>query len=55
MKRRTRTVIECEQCGNEFKRGQLVKKDDKEFIQCPYCRYLNTRRYKKRKNRRGTK
>ena len=47
-------MIVCEQCGNEFNRGQLVKKDDKEFIRCPFCKYDNKRIYRKRKKR-GTR
>ena len=41
-------MIMCEQCGNEFQRGRIVKKEDKEYIQCPYCGYLNKRVYRKK-------
>lgn len=34
-------MILCEQCGNEFYKGKIVKKDDKEYLSCPYCHYLN--------------
>lgn len=44
----------CQQCGNEFYNGKRVKKDEKEFIQCPYCGYLHNRHNNnKKKNRRG--
>ena len=46
-------MILCEQCGNEFYRGKLVKKEDKEYVQCPYCGYLNRKFYNKKKKRRG--
>ena len=55
LKRRTRTVIMCEQCGNEFQRGRIVKKEDKEFIQCPYCGYHNKRVYRKKNKKRGVR
>ena len=55
LKRRTRTVIMCEQCGNEFQRGRIVKKEDKEYIQCPYCGYLNKRVYRKKNKKRGVR
>lgn len=47
-------MILCEQCGNEFHRGKLVTKEDKEYIVCPFCKYLNERTeyYKKKKKRR---
>lgn len=41
----------CEQCGNEFQRGNLIKREDKQFIQCPYCGHENKRVYRKRKKR----
>ena len=54
IKRRLRTVIICEQCGNEFYRGRLVKKEDgKEYIVCPYCRYENRKIFRNRKKKRG--
>lgn len=46
-------MIICEQCGNEFNRGRIVKKDDKEYIQCPYCRWENKRVFKKKKKNRN--
>ena len=55
LKRRTRTVILCGQCGNEFRYGHLVKKNDKDFIVCPYCGYLNKKTYKKKNKKRGNK
>lgn len=51
LKRRTRTVILCEQCGNEFFKGRIVEKDGKKFVVCPYCSYSNNKVYKKRKKR----
>ena len=56
-------MILCDQCGNEFYKGKIVKKDDKEYLSCPYCRYLNekprkggkkkyTKNYKKGNNER---
>lgn len=53
MKRRTRTVMMCERCGNEFNRGRIVKREDKEFIECPYCNNLNKRVYRKKNKKRG--
>ena len=44
-------MILCEQCGNEFHRGQIVKKDDKEYIQCPYCKFLNKRVFRNKKKK----
>lgn len=44
-------MILCEQCGNDFNRGQIVKKNDKDFIVCPYCGYLNKRKFFKKKKR----
>ena len=44
-------MIMCEQCGNEFQRGTLVKIEDKQYIRCPYCGYDNKRIYRKRKKR----
>lgn len=44
-------MVLCEQCGNEFKSGRIVKKDDKELVTCPYCGYLNKRTYSKKKKR----
>ena len=34
-------MILCEQCGNEFDYGKKVEKDNKVYIQCPYCKFLN--------------
>lgn len=49
-------MILCEQCGNEFFRGRIVKKDDgEEFVQCPYCRYENKRVYRKKTKKRGVR
>ena len=48
-------MIICEQCGNEFQRGRIVKKEDKEFIQCPYCDYHNKRVYRKKNKKRANK
>lgn len=48
-------MIMCEQCGNEFQRGRLVTKDDKEYIQCPYCGYHNKRVYRKKNKKRGVR
>ena len=53
IKRRTRTVMLCEQCGNEFNRGRIVKKENKEYIECPYCNNLNKRVYRKKNKKRG--
>ena len=39
----------CEQCGNDFYTKHIVKKDDKEYIKCPYCNYLNKRVYRNKK------
>ena len=52
-------MILCEQCGNEFYKGKIVNKDNKEYISCPYCRYLNEKprkgkkKYNKNKNQKG--
>lgn len=35
------TMILCEQCGNEFDYGKKVERENKTYISCPYCRYLN--------------
>lgn len=48
-------MILCEQCGNEFYKGKLVKKDDKEYISCPYCKYLNIRPRKSGKKKKYNK
>lgn len=42
-------MILCEQCGNEFRYGKLVVKEDKELISCPYCRWLNPKPKRKKK------
>ena len=42
-------MILCERCGNEFNRGKIVKKEDVEYIKCPYCGNLNERVYYKKK------
>ena len=34
-------MILCEQCGNEFDYGKKVERDNKVYISCTYCRYLN--------------
>lgn len=44
----------CEQCGNEFYKGRNVEKEDKSYIQCPYCKYLNERVFYKKKKARRT-
>ena len=44
-------MILCETCGNEFRRGYIVKIEDKEYIKCPYCGNLNKRVYYKKKKR----
>lgn len=44
-------MILCEQCGNEFYKGRLVTKEDKEYVSCPYCRYLNDRPQKAKKKK----
>lgn len=41
----------CEQCGNEFQRGRLVTKDNKEYIQCPYCGYYHSKSMFRKKNK----
>ena len=47
-------MITCEQCGNEFYRGKLIKKENgKEYIICPYCRYENRKMFRKRNKKRG--
>lgn len=46
-----RDYITCEQCGNDFRSSKVVVKDNKEYIQCPYCRYLNKRVDRKNKKR----
>ncbi len=50
-KRRTKVMILCEQCGNDFRRGNIIKKDSGEYIQCPFCYYHNKRVYSRRKRR----
>ena len=42
-------MVMCEQCGNEFHRGTLVKKEEGQYIVCPFCGYENRRIFKKRK------
>ena len=42
----------CEQCGNEFFRKNTFNKDGKEYVRCPYCRYVNEVEPNKKKNRR---
>ena len=51
LNRRTRTVMMCEQCGNEFHRGEIMKKNDKEYIKCPYCGWGNRRKFNRKKKR----
>ena len=46
-------MILCERCGNEFNRGKLVRKYDKEYIECPYCQYRNRKLYRKKKKKAG--
>ena len=48
-------MIMCGQCGNEFQRGTLIKKDNKQFIVCPYCGYENRRVYRKRNKNKGVR
>lgn len=55
IKRRTIIVIMCEQCGNEFNRGRLVKKEEGEYIKCPYCGNLNKRVYRKKNKKRDVR
>ena len=43
----------CEQCGNDFYTKHIIKKDDKDYIKCPYCNYLNKRVYRNNKKKRG--
>lgn len=45
------TVL-CDRCGNEYHWGRIVKKDDKEFIQCPYCNFNNKFPKKKKRGKR---
>lgn len=44
-------MILCEQCGNEFQRGTLIKREEVQYIVCPYCGHENKRVYRKRKKR----
>lgn len=48
-------MILCEQCGNDFYRGKLIKKEEGDYIKCPYCGYENKRKYYKRKKKKGAK
>lgn len=41
----------CEQCGNEFWTKRYIKKDDKEYIVCPFCNYHNNKVYKNKKKK----
>lgn len=43
----------CIQCGNEFRYGHIVKKNDRDYVVCPYCGQLNKRAYRKKNKKRG--
>ena len=42
-------MILCEQCGNEFRRGNMIERDGKKYIKCPYCNYGNKPLYRRKK------
>ena len=43
----------CECCGNDFYNGKLIKKDDQDYVVCPYCGCHNKRMYIKKNKKRG--